>query len=337
MCMLIPCTLPRRPCVCCRWTGARAAHAVAHAVTHAFWRSGAPASLPACLPACQPAGPSVRGGASCPSQVVHQELRQRLRHLPAPLGVVHAAAQPPPPPSTARHTATRSVSTDARPVSHGPSFSLPPPPPSLPLSVCVCGGGGSLEVVGGIGVDGPAVVGRQAKLSGGADAVCALLLERDEVQLRGGVVRHHRVVVVCGRAGRAGRRAGRRHTAGEWAPNLREAAQAAQAAQAAAQATRSPRWQHSRADIEYRGRSVCPLSHRSTTHTAPRSRRPRYRRARPARGTSPGAWRSAPGAPCRSSRSRPAGSLYTAVTTHARTRRTGVGPRPLEHTKAEAA
>ena len=54
----------------------------------------------------------------------------------------------------------------------------------------------ALEVPRGVRVAREAVGGREPRLAGRADAVGALLPERDQVELRGGVVPPHRVVVV---------------------------------------------------------------------------------------------------------------------------------------------
>ena len=54
----------------------------------------------------------------------------------------------------------------------------------------------ALEVPRGVRILREAIVSREPRLAGRPDAVGALLLERDQVELRGGVVLLHRVVVV---------------------------------------------------------------------------------------------------------------------------------------------
>ena len=142
--------------------------------------------------------------------MLHEKLCQRLRHwkhrqsvrdiprnqvvvrtarvltLPASRRVIHAAAQPP----------IRSAPTprDDKERKRGGIDIVDP------LDPCKNSSGelssSALEVPRGVRILREAIVSREPRLAGRPDAVGALLLERDQVELRGGVVLLHRVVVV---------------------------------------------------------------------------------------------------------------------------------------------
>jgi hypothetical protein len=103
--------------------------------------------------------------------MLHQESYQRLRHLPATRGVIHA--------TVGRRQADNTVTEGDQ---------------SLVRNVWLHN---ALKVVGGIRIACEAIVGRQTRFARTTDTIGTLLVERNEVQLRDGVVLLHRVVVVC--------------------------------------------------------------------------------------------------------------------------------------------